>query len=65
MVPVSGPYQSNELSVLSVDDGSIFPAKYLERFTSYSVRVFQSFGAWIMHSCTLQYYTATITIFIS
>ena len=29
MVPVSGPYQSNELSVLGGDDGSISPAKYL------------------------------------
>ena len=52
IIMASDPNQSNELSMLDGDDGSVLPD-------------FQLFSTWIMHCRTPQKHRATITIFTS
>ena len=49
---VSGADQSNELSMLDNDDGSISTDS--PQGINCTIRVFQSFSAWIVHSSTPQ-----------
>ena len=54
-----GPDQSNELSVLCGDDECVSPdfiQDYNFEKIDCTIRVFKSFGAWIMYSCTTQKY---------
>ena len=60
-----GSDQSNELSTLDADDESVSPdsSQYIWRDWLYNQNTW-SFGAWIIHSCTLQKYKAATTISI-
>ena len=56
---MSGADQSNELSMLDDDDGNISPDS--PQGINYTIRVFRSFSAWIVHSSTPQKYKTAIT----
>ena len=59
--------QSNELSVLDGDDGSVSPdfLYHILKGLTGQLEYFQLFSTWIMHICTPQKHRATITIFTS
>ena len=60
----SVPDQSDRLSVLDDDDDSVSPDFVTIFKIDFTIRVFQLFSAWIMHSRTHQKHTATLYQFI-
>ena len=56
LITASSPDQSNELNVLQGNDGSVSPDPKIFQWTDCTIRVFQLFCVWIMHSSTPQKY---------
>ena len=54
LIMAFSPVKSNKLSVLDSDDGGVSPdSPQVSRWVDCIIRIFWSFGTWIMHSGTL------------